>query len=215
LLIVAFVLPARLAAQSGSFLVGIQGGPTRSILYGNTYLSQGSNAAINFASGLILQYGLSKHFSLRLDPSFERKGSKRDGLMILPNNNSFSQTYSRTNFDYIVAPLLINGTFGRKVQLLVNAGGYFGLLLREQEKTVVEGETRVTDNNTNNFQRADYGAVLGLGVAVPFCKQFKASLEVRNNIGFNDISVLPVMNNGAIKNNSTQLLFGCVYTIED
>jgi hypothetical protein len=40
------------------------------------------------------------------------------------------------------------------------------------------------------------------------------SFEVRNNLGMNDISTLPISNNGTIKTNSTQLLLGIVYKLK-
>jgi len=77
---------------------------------------------------------------------------------------------------------------------------------------IIEGlEKYLEKDNTDNFERLDFGIATGLGVNFPIRNNIFMSLEVRNNLGLSNISSLPVGNDGKIKTNSTNLLIGIAY----
>jgi hypothetical protein len=94
----------------------------------------------------------------------------------------------------------------------VNAGPYIGYLIKQTDITEAFGEYSKTKNdNTDNYKRTDLGITTGLGARFPIKNKLFLSIEIRNNFGLTNISSVPVVNDGVIKTNSTNLLFGIEY----
>ena len=70
---------------------------------------------------------------------------------------------------------------------------------------------RTTTNNTKLFKRFDAGIKGGGGIIISLKNKLSFSGEIRNNLGLNNISTLPVYNNGTIKTYSLNLLFSVIY----
>jgi hypothetical protein len=195
--------------------MGLEGGATRSVFRGNEFLNKQHLPAIAFSSGLTFQYNFSKYIALRTGLAFERKSTRVGGTYSEYAGSAFNFKM-RYNFDYLVLPLLLRASLGEKVKFSMGAGPFLAYLLK-QKTVVTEGRSHLNglDNeNTGYYKSLDFGITLGAGVQVPMKEKIALSFEVRNNLGMNDISTLPISNNGTIKTNSTQLLLGIVYKLK-
>lgn len=196
--------------------IGAEGSINRSSLRGNDFLALYHEPAIAYSGGLTFQYNFSKLIALRTGIAFERKSS------VVPKGSYFDPTvigtsYSeRFNFDYLTLPVLLRATFGRKVRFFTNAGPFLAYLLKQNsviDDPDIIASNRETDN-TKYYNRYDFGISFGAGAQFPLRERFALSLEIRNNLGLVDISEVPVVKNGTIKTNSTQLLLGIVYKLK-
>lgn len=118
-----------------------------------------------------------------------------------------------TNFDYLTLPILVRATFGKKVQFFLNAGPYFGYLIKQTFVSKGTNFPTTTSDNTSLDKRFDTGISTGLGISVPIKTKFAFSFEIRNNLGLFNVSAVPVANNGTIKTNSTNFLLGFTYKL--
>ncbi|MDD4602483.1 MAG: porin family protein [Bacteroidales bacterium] len=126
------------------------------------------NNGIGFYTGAFFEYNANKILSIRLSPAFERKGYW--------NEYHF-------NFDYIVLPVLARLGYGSKVRGFVEAGPYFGYLLKSYISKGSQ-ETDPNDPNTTHFyNRFDVGISAGIGLIIPIHKVLTLAIDLRNNFG--------------------------------
>jgi hypothetical protein len=199
--------------QTNKFNIGVEGSPSLIFLRGNDIIDNLHKPTIGFYSGLFFQYNFKKIVSLRTNIAFERKGSVLSSQATDINGNPLGEFTTYTNFDYLTLPILVRATFGKKVEFFVNAGPYFGYLIKQT--FVSKGEnfpTTISDNKSLDKQ-FDTGITTGLGLSVPIKTKFSFSFEIRNNLGLYNISAVPLVNNGTIKTNSTNFLLGFTYKL--
>lgn len=199
--------------QTNKFDIGVEGSPSLIFLRGNDIIDNLHKPTIGFSTGLFFQYNFKKVVSLRTNIAFERKGSVLTSLTTDINGNQLGKMTTNTNFDYLTLPILVRTTFGQKVQVFVNAGPYFGYLIKQTFVSKVDNIPTTTSNNTTLDKRFDTGITTGLGFSIPIKTKFAFSCEVRNNLGLYNVSAVPVSNNGTIKTNSTNFLFGFTYKL--
>ena len=199
--------------KRNKFEIGIEGGPSLVSLRGNQILNSNHRLTIGFAGGFTFQYNFPKIVSLRTNIYFERKGSvvKYDFTDLQGNAIGTGRTYS--NFEYLTLPVLAQLSFGKKFKFLFNVGPYFGFLIKQN--SVNEGfgfPLNGTTDRTENYKRFDTGLSVGIGGSVTIKEKFVITLEARNNLGLYNVSELPVVDDGAILTNSTNLLIGFAYS---
>lgn len=199
--------------QTNKFDVGVEGCPTLTFLRGNDFIDNNHEPTIGFTGGLFFQYNFKKIISLRTNIAFERKGSVLTAQTIDINGNPLGEISTNTNFNYLTFPILFRATFGKKVQFFVNAGPYFGYLIKQTFVSTGDNFPTTTNDNTALDKRFDTGISTGLGLSVPIKSKFAFAFEVRNNLGLYNVSAVPVVNNGTIKTNSTNFLFGFTYKL--
>jgi hypothetical protein len=198
-------------AQSNKISVGIEGGPSLISLRGNDFIRMVHEPAIGYTGGLFFQYNFNRTFSLRTNTSYERKGSMVSGQATDAQGNPIGKFVTHLNFDYITLPLLIRASYGTRLRYFVNAGPYFGYLLRQTNVSSREHMPTHRAEFTSDFRRLDIGLASGLGISLPVQSRFALSFEVRNNLGLYNISARPVVNDGSIKTNATNFIFGVAY----
>ena len=198
--------------QTNKFDIGVEGGPSLIFLRGNDLIDNNHKPAIGFSGGLFFQYNFKKVVSLRTNIAFERKGSVFTEQSTDINGNPLGKINTNTNFDYLTFPILVRATFGKRVQYFINAGPYFGYLIKQA--SVIKGDNvpTITIDNTLLDKRFDIGISAGLGLSLPVKTKFAFSFEVRNNLGLYKVSEVPI-NNGTIKTNSTNFLLGFTYKL--
>jgi hypothetical protein len=201
--------------QTNKFDIGVEGSPSLIFLRGNDIIDNLPNTAVGFSGGLFFQYNFKKVVSLRTNIAFERKGAGYvfDFQSAVVNGNVLGEITTNGNFDYLTLPILVRATFGKKIQFFVNAGPYFGYLIKQTG--VSKGDnipTKKTDNTSFN-KRFDTGISTGLGLSVPIKTKFAFSFEVRNSLGLYNVSAFPVANDGTVKTNSTNFLLGFTYKL--
>lgn len=200
-----------LFAQQNKFDIGIEGGPSRTFLRGNDFTEEYTDPKTGFSGGISLQYNFPKIFSIRTNLAFERKGSLSKGTFINTDEGSEGEFIAHLNYEYLTLPVLIRAGFGNKVKYFVNAGPFLGYLMKHEIITKAAGYPTLTNEYTNYYKQFDAGITAGLGVTIPIKEKIYISCEIRNNLGFLNISKVPVVNDGTIKTNSTNLLVGLAY----
>lgn len=190
---------------------GIETGPSLASLRGNEIIDKHHKAKIGFAGGLFIQYNFKKMFSLHLGLAYENKGSKIKGQGFDSVGNPIVINNGRTIAQYLIMPILIRASFGKKRMLFINAGPYFAYLIKNQAKT--DNSQLSSLDYTKNFKKFDLGISFGCGATIPVTNQLNLLVEARDNLGLSNTSAVPVYNNGDIKNNSLSLLLGINYKI--
>jgi Outer membrane protein beta-barrel domain len=210
-LLLALLLPVTSKSQKNKSATGIECGPGLTSLRGNEILENLNDPAIGFSFGILFQYNISTFFSIHTNLSFERKGIIGKDSIRDVNGNYRGVSTTHSNFNYLTIPVLIRTSFGSKIKFFLNTGPFFSYLLKQN--TISKGATmpRTTANNTNLFKRFDAGISTGGGIIIPYKNNLLFSGEIRNNRGLNNISDLPVYNNGTIKTNALNLLFSAIY----
>ena len=199
--------------QTNKIDIGVEGSPSLIFLRGNDIIKQWHKPTIGFLGGLFFQFNFKKIGSLRTNIAYERKGSIMTAQTTDINGNPLGEVTTHTNFDYLTLPVLVRATFGKKVQFFVNVGPYFGYLIKQTFVSKGDNIPTTTSDNTYRDKRFDTGISTGLGLSVPIKTKFAFSFEVRNNLGLYNTSAVPVANDGTVKTNSTNFLFGFAYKL--
>jgi hypothetical protein len=211
LLLLTFLFPTTSRSQKNKSEIGIECGPGLTSLHGNDILENLNDPAIGFSSGIFFQYNISNSLSIRTNLSFERKGVVGKVPITDNNGNYLGVLTTHSNYNYLTIPVLLRTTFGNKIKFFLNAGPFFSYLLKQNTVSKGSNMPRTTTNNTNLFKRFDAGITGGGGIIIPLKNKLSFSGEIRNNLGLNNISTLPVYNNGSIKTYALNLLFSVIY----
>lgn len=214
LLIGVFVLiiGATSYGQPNKFDMGIEGSASLIFLRGNDFIEEHYQPDIGFSGGLFFQYNFKKILSLRTNVAGERKGAMYKNQLTNSNGQHIGEETIHVKFGYLTVPVLVRASFGKKVQFFVNAGPYFGFLIRQIYENQ---EYNIIADYTEDNKRFDTGISSGIGIIVPIKTKFAFSFEARNNIGLYNVSdpLSIVRNPGPIKTNSTNFLFGFTYKL--
>jgi len=206
--ILFLMISGSILGQTNKYDVGVEAGPGLIFLWGNDILAKQHNMTIGGSAGLFFQRNYTNALSLRTGIAYERKGSVAHTQGYDYLGNPTGEVKTRVHYNYLTIPILARATFGKNGQFFVNAGPYLGYLLRQA--FVTKGNT---SNNTLNNKELDFGLTTGLGFTVPYKTKYAFSFEVRNNLGLFNVSAIPVFNDGAIRTNSTNFLFGFTYKV--
>lgn len=214
-----YLLFSPVALQAQASRIGLKGGLSFPSLSSNSdnELSDGYESRLDVTFGLIFEKGITEHFSIKTGLDYSGQGGVRNGLQILPAiPPAFSQmlppgTKLYANFEnesilkYLEVPVLAKYEWGKKWKYYVNAGPYFGYLIKATQETsgtsgiyldnkgtiplAIQGQpippisfnasTDVKDKlNTFNF-----GLTGGIGLAHGLGKQGEMLFDVRGAYG--------------------------------
>ncbi len=200
--------------QVNKFDIGIEGGPSLTSIRGNDFLAEFQYPTIGYSGGLSLQYNFPKLVSIRTNISYERKGVVAKFNATDINGSVIGEIKTHTFFDYLTIPLLTRFNFGSKIKFFINAGPYFGYLIKNTNITEEFNEfPEYISENTDDYQKFDFGLTGGLGCMLPIKNNFSLSLEIRNNLGLKNINQGIVFDDVQILMNSTNLLIGFAYRL--
>lgn len=202
-----------LLAQQNRFIIGITGGPSFSNFHGMKQKVIDYKDGKYFAAGVSFQYNLPKILSLTSGCLYERKG----GVGQIPFTNSqgalIAMGTQELRYDYAVIPIMVRATFGKKVNLFVNAGGYAAFLNSSQQRFSATMLPSFIQTTTDAFKRYDLGTSAGTGVGVPIAKIFLISLEARYNLGLVNIISHPSSGVEPLKVRSLNVLLSFCYQL--
>ncbi len=184
-------------SQNQKFEVGVTGaagasslliGPDASGTFGFVYKPK-----FAYSFGVSFQYNFNEFFGLVINPNYLRKGGQLDGEFRDGLGNSLGTHSVVKNFNYFSTPFLARFTFGKNVRFFANAGGYFGYLINQiSVYPDIYGsnfpEVNNEIDNTENWDRFDFGLSTGVGIIIPLGESFSLSVELRDNFGLKDIS---------------------------
>ncbi|HRG38542.1 MAG TPA: porin family protein [Bacteroidia bacterium] len=194
--------------------IGIEGGPSAIKFTGNEIAKEYQQFDVGYSAGLSFQYNFKHILALRSGVALERKGAAIRDVVFTDNNaNKLYSADFHYHYDYMVVPVLLRASFGKKVNVFINAGPYVSYLLQARGTYKDPNEGKVKSDFTNQIKKLDWGASAGLGASIPIKEKLIASIEVRNNLGLYNISDLPVYNDGSIKTFSSNLLVGLAYKL--
>jgi hypothetical protein len=231
-----FLQPGTTNAQST--WLGIKGGlsiPDLSGGNGNQLSSDyTSRLAANF--GLLSEYRVENHFSIQVELNYAGQGGKRDGMQpitnlppslasqVPPGSYLYADFNNKAVLDYLELPVLAKVTWGRLSGFYINAGPYFGYLLKGTEKTsgtseiyadphgqeVVDPQPTSFDANTNitsSIHRFNVGVTGGAGLFCHLDRNDKLFLDARFEYGL--INIQKYSQDGS--NNTGNLLLSLGY----
>jgi hypothetical protein len=212
-ILLSLILAEIAYGQTNRIDLGIEGSPSLIFLRGNDIIDNYHKPTIGFSGGLFFQYNFKKVISLRTNIAFERKGSIMKSPAADENGNPLGVITSNINFDYLTFPVLIRAASGKRVKFFANSGIYFGYLIKQTFVSKGDNFPKISSDNTSRNKKFDIGFTSGIGLSIPIKTNFSLSFEIRNNLGLYNVSAANVINNGSIKTNSTNLLFGCIFKL--
>ena len=164
-------------------------------------------------------YYFNRSLIVQGELGFERKGNKYTNQFWDDQNELVADsTYDvRTNLDYMVIPLYVKARLGQSKTLYLQAGGYYGYLLRSRYTGMRLGEMVSKDNIIDGLDRNDYGIVFGGGLETPIRREeLSLLLDLKYNYGLSDILNDPLVfgDSKPVKNRSFNMSIGLVYIIQ-
>ncbi len=218
ILLVVFSLSVFFAdAQKGNFEIGISGGANISGLWGYTQIRKASPL---IATNYQIEFGfkLNEHFFIISNNSYEIKGNQFNNIQITDNNgNAIDNGSIKEKLEYIDFDVLARYLIGSKnLKYYANAGPYFGLFMKGTEKikpsspTILNGTSfNGYERNLNDqFQKIDFGLSLGAGIWLPLKENTNFTIGLTGNIGLNNISSYPVIDNGNVRTKNIKFSVG-------
>lgn len=197
---------SHLQAQKTKFQIGIEMGPSLSRLYGNDIVAQHGAFLPNFTGGVFVQKALNSSFSWRTGLQYDRKGATTVVQHMDAIGSPLGNLTIQNRFNYVTMPILFQAQFGKKISYFFNVGPYVSYLISQNEITQGIQKLYSKLSYIQNYHRFDVGASTGVGLRIPVKAKAVLGLEIRNNLGLYHISKMPMVNQGSLKNNATQLL---------
>ncbi len=199
-----------LLAQTSKWTIGLEGGPALSSLRGNDVISDMHMPRLALFAGPTLQYTINPKFSIKTGLAYELKGSMIEFILYDAIGQALGTQNVFMDYQYLTIPLLCRYHIGKikSVQGFINAGPYASYLLSAEQRF----PGNETDLNSSHYD-VDMGFVAGAGAVIPLNSKWSLSAEVRNQLGLTNISKMTMVNNGALKHNSLQMLFGLQYQL--
>lgn len=198
-------------AQLGSH-IGFNVGPSISVFHGSDY-AENFRSKTGLAAGITYQYAFNTTFALHTGLLYESKGITSRVTL-----DPFDiDVRTRSNFSYLAIPVLFRAHLmpDKKLRPFINAGPYFGFLMRQMNVQRSDNNGNIDierTNNTDNFNAFDVGLSGGIGLDFLITSNMHLDLEVRDNLGFYNINE----SNDAdfrLKNNSLNFLIGMQFSI--
>jgi hypothetical protein len=205
------------SAQKGNFEIGISGGANISGLWGYTQITKPSPL---IATNYQIEFGfkLNEHFFIVSNNSYETKGIHYNNIQITDNNGNLIGNGSiKGKLEYIDFDVLARYLIGSKnLKYYANAGPYFGLFMKGTQETKPSSPTMVNgtlfsgyETNLNSqFKKIDFGLSLGAGIWLPLKENTNFTIGLTGNIGLNNISSYPVVDNGNIRTKNIKISVG-------
>ncbi len=205
-----------LTGQEKKLNLGIEAGPTYTSLWGNTALEQNTQPTFNYLIGLQFQYHVNWNFSLYGGLQYGRIASTTDIELRNQNNVLLGNTSLNYNLDFLTVPITARYYFGAKSQFFVEAGVTYSRLL--QVESVREATGNLPEDRQdlrNDFHNINYGWCAGFGFVYPISEDLFLSIGLRHDYGISNLSIAPIVDEGSIRTNSSQVLLGINYQFGD
>ncbi|MFN0201898.1 MAG: outer membrane beta-barrel protein [Bacteroidia bacterium] len=205
LVLSTFIMFFGFSTWAQSFSAGLEGGVNTRRFWGNQMVNQSILGAA-WANSLWFRYDFNESVGMQIGIGTERKGTvQASSTTSLPNINAL-----HTNLNYAVIPLLANAYFTRERRLYLQAGAYLGFLTAANQVLVGNTPSEPVEMRTN-FKNLDAGSCIGLGYRIVDAGNFSLFSQLRANIGFLNISNLPVLGDGTIRNFTLDARVGMSY----
>ena len=161
------------ADHENFFRIGAKAGVNINKINGESYKS-GFN--YNYLLGVFMQFNFSKTFGLQPEVNFVQSSSEfsNDGTIIY-DDLFLDGSQKKAKLDYLKVPLLLNINVGPSKRVKLQLGPQYGNVLKQTVDSL--------KNNGNIFRTADWSAVGGLWLQIPFI-----NLGARYEIGLTNLN---------------------------
>ena len=109
--------------------------------------------------------------------------------------------------------MMLRASYGEELAIFVNVGIYASYVSKQYTEMDYSIDRPTETINTNYFTEEDFGLAGGFGASYPIGSRFLVNAEVRGNYGLKDISAIPIINGGSIKNRSMGMLLSVLYRL--
>jgi hypothetical protein len=187
-------------------------GPTG--ISGNDLLRRYASPMRGRMFGLVFQYRLTEVFALQTGILYKRISAHvtafKDALTLIESVDV------QRNFDFLSVPLLLQASFGKRLKLLLQGGGFVSRLMYETDiyQTIVTpyyiSPTPGVVSYTF-YKSIEFGVSAGAGLARELKHSRTLGIMLQSNIGLNDINNYTVYTGGPTHTYSVLLVLSFMY----
>jgi hypothetical protein len=195
--------------------VEIFGGVSSLSIRGSDEVGEGRQSMFRLNGGINFKYNFNDQIGLLSGLDYSLKGGRQIIDVIyydeMSNTEKTGQNEYINEYRYLILPLFIRYKFLKKRLLFVEVGGYYGFLRRANTTlTLLYSGYTHTSNDTESYERSDFGILGGLGLNLPIRNKLSVLLKITTNMGLADISNLDpqMFTHDVIKTNSSSFLAG-------
>jgi hypothetical protein len=192
--------------------VGFNGGLTYSSFRGNPQI-ESFDSGFDFLAGISFEYQLKERLSLIANINYDRKSASQELYTEIIQNPDDPGFYGDIKIkfknQFISLPILLRYKFGAENSFYVIGGPFMSYILKSE---LTNDYDTTSSDETNNYKKIDFGLVIGFGKIFKLKNSNEISVEIRENIGFANISAVQTIDNGSIKTCSLSLI--CNYSFD-
>ena len=208
ILLVVGILFTTACLSQNEMRVGLNTGGTLSKFRGNELIKQ-ADPNIGFLIGISFEVYFSEKLSLKTNLNYERKSFSYKTNEIDEIGLPINDFKVKTNFDYLMLPMLIKYEINSSKRFFASGGPFLGYLLSNKFKA-----KGFPDNNSTSLnKKIDIGLSFGIGKKIELDDKNDLSIELRDNFGLINISDVEVFRDGTIKTNSLNLILTWDFTM--
>ena len=180
-------------AQKAKIEYGFQSGINISTVYGNGVFGDYRSPLTGFHIGGHLKVSKTENWGLKFIISYDNIGWIYKSLTI---ENSAGTGVMNADIsiklNYLNIPVLAEYSFGKKVKINIDGGGFLGILLNNKIVTdlnppIPPGEEASTQTSGDNRKSTNLGLSLGTGIQIPLASKLKLDFNFRDNLGLTNI----------------------------
>ena len=189
LLLIFLCLPMIGIGQEKSFELGLLFGGSFNSLNGDPEFTE---RTLRPNGGFLAQYNFNNRFSIKSKLVYHIKGGKT--ITYTDELGKPAEFDQRLDFHYVTLPLLAQWNFGKnKWRFFCNTGVYLGYLMKAEnvfDPEVSPGGATLssTSKPAENFNKLDFGLMLGSGASFQISERIKIFLESSFDHGLTNTS---------------------------
>jgi len=188
LLLILLCLPTIGFGQEKSFESGLLFGGSFNSLNGG---SEFTKKTLRPSGGFLAQYNFNNRFSIKSKLLYHIKGGKTPTITTTNILGSLKEFDQRLDFHYVTLPLLAQWNFGKnKWRVFCNTGVYLGYLMKAENVFDPEVYETLYRAELENFNKLDFGLMLGYGMSFQITERIKILLESSFDHGLTNTSVI-------------------------
>lgn len=201
-LLVSLIIAIPCIAQTRKFAVSVEGGPSFSYIYKNSFPASDFKPMVGGYAGLMFEYRFKKHFGLETGLAWEQKGTQFYKALasviynrqptISANQYTYYADYT-FRFNYLTLPLMVKASFGRKVRFIASGGAYFSLLLSQTHISNGNNSFEIIPPMSDQIKHYDFGLSGNLGMEVGILKNAAISLKFSDHLSLVNTNLFPIL----------------------
>ncbi|MCO6161942.1 porin family protein [Flavobacterium sp. NRK F7] len=212
-ILLVFFLANLLTQAQNKIILSVSSGLTFSNIRGNDFAEE-NKYDFNYVGGIGIEKPINNKISIFTGLNYDNKSFKNEIYYDYFNNyDPFiypNKVKVQLTLQYLTMPILFRYYFDNESHFYINSGPYLGVFLNTTAR--VDGD-KVNEDSNEIFKKVDFGWSLGIGKKFKINEKNKLSVELRDNLGLQNISDVPVQGNGTVKTNSFNLILGYEFNL--